>query len=310
MRFAHSLSLATFAFAFGTLGAFSTTAGADDTDNMKPEAKTHFDQGSALFAVQRYGEAVTEFQDGYLADHQPVFLYAIGQAERLNGDCKDAVNAYHQYLNATTASDDPVVATKRQNAQAMIDQCGSQPSPATAPAAKPPKTGATSAATTTTKGTTHPAPPTPTPPKTTAPTKSKVLQAAQPAVTPPSPSPAPPTGPPGPAPFYKDPLGDGLALAGIAGVAVGAVYVSMGNSEASSANQAATNNTGYSGYSDHVNAAKSDMLVGDIALAAGGALVAASIVRYTLLHRAETASPTVTLAPLHGGAAFGLAGTF
>jgi tetratricopeptide (TPR) repeat protein len=67
---------------------------------MDPLAKEHLDRGLHLYDAQKYAEAIAEFQAGYEIDPQPDFLYAMGQAERLNGDCRRAVAAFEAFLRS------------------------------------------------------------------------------------------------------------------------------------------------------------------------------------------------------------------
>ena len=99
---------------------------------MSPEARQHLDTAERLFLVQDYARAIEEIQAGYALDPHPDFLYALGQAERLRGNCAAAVRAYRAFLQTSP----PEAETAR--AQANLARCAEQmarerPPPAAAP---------------------------------------------------------------------------------------------------------------------------------------------------------------------------------
>jgi hypothetical protein len=53
-----------------------------------------------LYDTQSYAEAIAEFKLGYQLDPNPRFLFALGQAERQAGDCRNAIEAFRAYLRA------------------------------------------------------------------------------------------------------------------------------------------------------------------------------------------------------------------
>jgi hypothetical protein len=101
---------------------------------MSPKAAAHFQKGGNYFNAQLYKKAITEFQAGYLIDPQPEFLYAIGQAQRLEGDCKDALVAYQHFLSMTSTWTDADSVSKQANARDRINECNSSQTTATTPA--------------------------------------------------------------------------------------------------------------------------------------------------------------------------------
>ena len=62
------------------------------------EASRRLEQGMRLYDVRRYKEAIELFQQGYALEPDPQFLFALGQAYRLDGDCSAAVQAFRAYL--------------------------------------------------------------------------------------------------------------------------------------------------------------------------------------------------------------------
>jgi hypothetical protein len=110
-----------------------------DPQPMPPDAAAHLQKGRTYLDAQLYADAVKEFQAGYLIDQDPEFLYAIAQAERLEGDCKDALVAYRKYIEGTTGATDAGILGRQQNAQSMIQECqGTQAPAATPPPPQPP----------------------------------------------------------------------------------------------------------------------------------------------------------------------------
>ena len=104
---------------------------------MQPAARKHLELGIRLYTAQRYEKAIEEFREGYSLDPKPEFLFAMAQAERLNGDCRGAVVAYKAFLR-TEPSAKQVAATNQHldECQAQLAQLKDVP-PAEAPASTP-----------------------------------------------------------------------------------------------------------------------------------------------------------------------------
>src|SRR5215471_6877228 len=64
------------------------------------EAKQLTEQGLAHYNVGEYDKAVDEFKRAYLLSKTPALLFNIAQAQRLKGDCKEALQSYKAYLRA------------------------------------------------------------------------------------------------------------------------------------------------------------------------------------------------------------------
>lgn len=71
------------------------------TAPVKPEALSHFRQGQQLFVEKHYADAAKELAAGYALDPRTEYLYALGQAYRLAGQCDKAIEAYKKYLRAS-----------------------------------------------------------------------------------------------------------------------------------------------------------------------------------------------------------------
>lgn len=65
---------------------------------VAPAAKAHLEQGLRYFNTKDYDKAILEFKTAYQIDPQADFLYAMGQAERLGGKCREAIRTYESFL--------------------------------------------------------------------------------------------------------------------------------------------------------------------------------------------------------------------
>jgi tetratricopeptide (TPR) repeat protein len=89
-------------------------------------------RGLRSYAVGRYDEAIAAFQRGYELAPRADFLYALGQAQRMKGDCRDAVASYRAYLR--TSPPERGAAPARQNLERCEEELASAPSPTPPPA--------------------------------------------------------------------------------------------------------------------------------------------------------------------------------
>jgi hypothetical protein len=160
---------------------------------MKPEAKRHLDAGLRAFAVQDYAKAIAEFQVGFEIDPRREFLYALGQAERMSGDCTKAIRSYDSFL--LTNPPDRQAEPARQNLKRCQEELTAK-TPAPAP---------------------------------TAPTPAAVAAPAPVESSPPPPV-VITTAPPPPRPWYADGWGDALVGGGVVALVVGGM-VWMGASD-------------------------------------------------------------------------------
>lgn len=99
---------------------------------MAPEAKAHLEKGLRAYDVQSYAEAIDEFRAGYQIDTRPEFLYALGQAERLSGDCKGAMEAYRSFLRTNPSS------RQEGSAKKNLQRCARELEAAASAAPRPP----------------------------------------------------------------------------------------------------------------------------------------------------------------------------
>ncbi len=95
------------------------------------------ERGLRSYAVGRYDEAIAAFQRGYeLAPHAD-FLYALGQAQRMKGDCRAAVKSYRAYLR--TAPPERAAAPARENLERCERELANEPPPPPAAATVEPQ---------------------------------------------------------------------------------------------------------------------------------------------------------------------------
>jgi hypothetical protein len=80
------------------LVAAADRALAKPNDNDAAAAREHYKRGLTLYDLGKYDEAVVEFEQAYELKDEPVLLYNIGQALRLNSKYTEAMRFYRTYL--------------------------------------------------------------------------------------------------------------------------------------------------------------------------------------------------------------------
>jgi hypothetical protein len=75
--------------------------GPDAAERTSPAARAHLEAGLRHFEAADYAAAIREFEAGYRLEPHADFLYALGQAQRLGGKCRDAVSSYRAFLRST-----------------------------------------------------------------------------------------------------------------------------------------------------------------------------------------------------------------
>jgi tetratricopeptide (TPR) repeat protein len=63
-------------------------------------ARRHYERGKKLFNLQKFDEALVEFQKAYDADPIPDFLFNIGQCQRNLGDYQAAIFSFKNFLKS------------------------------------------------------------------------------------------------------------------------------------------------------------------------------------------------------------------
>src|SRR3954463_14288949 len=78
-------------------------------DAKAEQARARFQQGDTYFKLEKYANALQEFEQAYLAKQDPSFLYNIAQCHRLMGNRVEAVRFYKRYItDAPNAANRPV----------------------------------------------------------------------------------------------------------------------------------------------------------------------------------------------------------
>jgi tetratricopeptide (TPR) repeat protein len=100
-----------------------------------PSAQELLDRGLRSYAVGKYADAIASFRAGYELEARPEFLYALGQALRMNGDCRAAIAAYKAFLRTTPHENAALGAS--QNVERCERELAAAPQPAPTAAAPP-----------------------------------------------------------------------------------------------------------------------------------------------------------------------------
>jgi tetratricopeptide (TPR) repeat protein len=94
------------------------------------EAREHFERGEAFFKLEKYKEALEQYEQGYLAKADPSFLYNIAQCHRLMGDKPAALRFYKRFLNeATHVPNRPIVEQHIKELEASLADEAPMPAP-------------------------------------------------------------------------------------------------------------------------------------------------------------------------------------
>jgi len=76
----------------------SKEARAQLTPQQKQEIRLHYERATRAYDLGKYQESIDEYQKVYEIDGDPVMLYNIGQAYRLNDQPQDSIHFYRRYL--------------------------------------------------------------------------------------------------------------------------------------------------------------------------------------------------------------------
>jgi tetratricopeptide (TPR) repeat protein len=98
------------------------------------KAREHYQQGDAYFKLEKYPNALQEFEQAYLAKQDPSFLYNIAQCHRLMGNRVEAVRFYKRYVSDAPAAANRGIAEKHiRDLEAALNAeelTGARPPPA------------------------------------------------------------------------------------------------------------------------------------------------------------------------------------
>lgn len=129
------------------LGAIVVASGsgaqAQLTPDQKQEMRRHYEKATRAYDIEKYSEAVDEYQKAYELGGDPAMLYNIAQAYRLNDQLPDALHFYRRYLqrspNARNREDvERKIADLEQSIEARRKAAKLRPPPAAAPPAPVP----------------------------------------------------------------------------------------------------------------------------------------------------------------------------
>ncbi len=87
--------------------ALAGTAFADEpSDQVKQEAKLHYQKAEAAFQAGRYAEAASEYGIAFEVIQDPILFYKIGVAHQLDGKCPAAVVYFKRYIKEGKPKED------------------------------------------------------------------------------------------------------------------------------------------------------------------------------------------------------------
>jgi tetratricopeptide (TPR) repeat protein len=142
--------------ALGAVVAFvvaQQAAGAQMTPAQRQEMMEHYERATRAYDVQKYQEAVAEYQKAYEIGGDPAMLYNVAQAYRLGDQLTEALHTYRRYLQRSPtarnredverkiADLEQTIEARRKAAEAAAQAKqaaeASQPPPTTAPPVAP-----------------------------------------------------------------------------------------------------------------------------------------------------------------------------
>jgi tetratricopeptide (TPR) repeat protein len=97
------------ALALGLVLAVALPARADERIER---ARAHYLQGNAYYKLDKFKEALGEYEQAYIAKPDPSFIFNIAQCHRLMGNRMEAVKFYRRYLEDQPVSPNRPVAEK------------------------------------------------------------------------------------------------------------------------------------------------------------------------------------------------------
>jgi tetratricopeptide (TPR) repeat protein len=169
-------SCATAALLLAAAGGRPALAASAD-DARTENARAHYLQGDAYYKLDKYANALQEYEQAYIAKADPSFLYNIAQCHRLMGNRAEALKFYKRYLkDAPNAPNRPVAEKHIKDLEASLAHVPDAPNAPTAPQTGHPG-GAAAAATAVVP---PPVSPITTPSPTSAPTAVSAMPAPQP----------------------------------------------------------------------------------------------------------------------------------
>jgi tetratricopeptide (TPR) repeat protein len=81
-------------------------------DPRLDSARAHSQEGDSYYKLEKYANAITEYEQAYLAKPDPSFLYNIAQCHRLMGQGAQAIKFYRRFLKDAPTAPNRAVAEK------------------------------------------------------------------------------------------------------------------------------------------------------------------------------------------------------
>lgn len=108
------------------------------TPAQKQEVRDHYEKAVRAYDIQKFAEAVEEYQKTYEISGDPAMLFNVAQAYRLNGQPQDALFYYRRYLERSPlAPNRPDVEQKIADLEKTLESTG-KVAPAATPTTSPP----------------------------------------------------------------------------------------------------------------------------------------------------------------------------
>jgi len=137
------------------------TAAMQLSPQQKQDVRVHYERATRAYDLNKYPEAIDEYQKVYEIDGDPVMLYNIGQAYRLNDQPQESIHFYRRYLQRSPeARNRDDVNRKIVNLEKLIEERRKAAAAVTPPPPQPTKPAADEKPETVTL---MPPPPAPTP---------------------------------------------------------------------------------------------------------------------------------------------------
>ena len=102
-------------------------------DPRTESARQHSAEGDAYYKLEKYGNAIGEYEQAYLAKSDPSFLYNIAQCHRLMGQNAEALNFYRRFLKDAPNAPNRAVAEKHIKDLEDASHATLEPPPVAAP---------------------------------------------------------------------------------------------------------------------------------------------------------------------------------
>jgi len=101
-------------------------------DPRLDSARAHSQEGDSYYKLEKYANAITEYEQAYLAKPDPSFLYNIAQCHRLMGQGAEAIKFYRRFLKDAPTAPNRAVAEK--HIRDLEDASPGTPQPTAPPA--------------------------------------------------------------------------------------------------------------------------------------------------------------------------------